>query len=60
VGFERAGCKFILQEFNNREFAENFMISVKIDNADECWKFVTEKQLTEKSGIRVGKPLQQP
>lgn len=60
AGFEKDGCKFILQHFENREFAENFMISVKIDDADEFWRFVTEKQLPEKFGIRLGKPVQQP
>jgi hypothetical protein len=28
VGFDRDGCKFILQKFDNKEFAENFMINV--------------------------------
>ena len=30
IGFERDGCKFILQKFTNKEFAENFMISVTL------------------------------
>ena len=60
IGFERDGCKFILQQYDNKEFAENFMISVKIDNADEFWKFVIENQLPEKFGIKVGQPTQQP
>jgi hypothetical protein len=60
VGFERDGCKFILQQFNNKEFAENFMISVKINNAEEFWKFVTEKKLPERFGIRISAPTQQP
>jgi len=33
IGFEKDGCKFILQKFNNKEFADNFMISVKVNNA---------------------------
>ena len=36
------------------------MINVKIDNAEEFWKFVMEKQLAEKFGIKVGQPTQQP
>ena len=59
VGFERDGCKFILQKFDNREFAENFMISVTIDNAEDFWKEMTEKKLTEKYGVRIGEPTQQ-
>jgi hypothetical protein len=60
IGFEKDGCKFILQKYNNKEFAENFMISVKIDDAEAFWKEVTEKQLPQKFGIRIGKPSQMP
>ena len=60
IGFERDGCRFILQKFDNKAFAENFMISVRINNAEEFWKEVSSKQLTEKFGIRLGKPTQEP
>lgn len=60
VGFQRDDCKFILQHYTNKEFAENFMVSVKIDNAEEFWKELNEKQLKEKFGIRTKEPTQQP
>ncbi len=60
IGFEKDGCKFILQKYNNKEFAENFMISVKVNNAEEFWKEVNEKKLPEKFGIKIGKPSQMP
>ncbi|CAN5721452.1 hypothetical protein BH10BAC2_BH10BAC2_17880 [soil metagenome] len=60
IGFEIDGCKFILQKYNNKDFAENFMISVGITNADEFWKEVSEKQLPQKFGIRLGEPTQMP
>jgi len=60
VGFQRDACKFILQNYNNKDFAENFMVNVKITSADEFWKEVNEKQLVQKFGIRLGKPTQQP
>ncbi|HTQ29099.1 MAG TPA: hypothetical protein VMI35_13265 [Puia sp.] len=60
VGFERDGCRFILQHFDDTAFARNFMISVGVDNADEFWKEVTEKKLPEKFGIRISPPAQQP
>jgi hypothetical protein len=60
VGFERDGCKFILQNYNNEEFAHNLMINIKVSNAQEFWTFVTEKKLVERFGIRVSKPKQQP
>lgn len=60
VGFERDGCKFILQNYNNKAFAENLMISVAVSNADEFWKEVTDKNLSQKFGIRLSNPSQQP
>jgi hypothetical protein len=60
VGFQKDGYKFILQKFHNKEFAENFMVSVKIDDAEQFWKEVSEKKLPEKFGIRINKPTQMP
>ena len=60
VGFQRDDCKFILQNFTNKDFAENFMISVHIENADDFWKEVTEKKLAEKFGVRLAEPKDQP
>ena len=60
IGFEKDGCKFILQQYDNEEFAQNLMVNVKVSNAEEFWKFVTEKKLPERFGIRIGKPTQQP
>ena len=59
VGFENNGCKFILQEFDNLEFAQNFMLNVKISNAAAFWQEVTDKKLVEKFGIRMSKPIKQ-
>ena len=60
VGFENNGCRFILQHFDNKDFAENFMLSVKVEDAVQFWKEVNEKQLPEKFGIRISKLTQQP
>ena len=60
IGFEKDGCKFILQHYTNKEFAENFMISVKVDNAKEFYQFVVDKNLPEKFGIKISAPMQQP
>lgn len=60
VGFAKDGSRFILQRYDNKEFAENLMINVKVSNAEEFWKFVTEKKLPEKFGIRITEPKQQP
>jgi len=60
IGFERDGCRFILQKYDNKEFAENFMITVNVSNAEEFRKMVLDKQLPEKFGIRIGEVSQQP
>ena len=60
VGFEKDGCKFILQKYDKKDFAENFMLSVGIPNAQEFWDEVNEKKLPQKFGIRLAKPIQQP
>lgn len=60
VGFERDGCKFILQNYHNVEFAQNLMMNVKVNNAEEFWRFATEKKLPERFGIKITPPRQQP
>ncbi|MCW3115774.1 MAG: hypothetical protein JWR18_4170 [Segetibacter sp.] len=60
IGFELDGCKFILQKYDNREFAENLMMSVKVDDVDEFRMSVIEKQLPEKYGIRISQAKVQP
>ena len=54
AGLEKDGCKFILQNYTNKNFAENFMLTVGVSNADEVRQEVIEKQLPEKFGIRIG------
>lgn len=60
VGFESNGCKFILQRYNNSEFAQNLMFSVKVSDVAAFRNSVLEKQLPEKYGIRISQIMQQP
>jgi len=60
AGFGTAGCSFMLQEFDRKEFAEQFMLTVATPSADEFWKEVNHKKLPEKFGIRVSKPALLP
>ena len=60
IGFKKDKCQFILQKYNNREFAENLMISVAIDNAEEFYNELKQKQLDEKFNIKFNEPVQQP
>jgi len=60
VGFENNGCGFILQKFVNKEFAENFMVTVGIANAEEFRSEILKKKLPEKYGIRIGNVSKMP
>jgi hypothetical protein len=60
IGFVKDDCRFILQKFDNKEFAENLMINVAIENADDFYKELKEKNLEQKYGIKLTSPLNQP
>jgi len=60
VGFHKDGCRFILQKMDLPAFAEQFMITVGVPDADAFWQEVTDKQLPEKFGIRISRPADQP
>lgn len=60
AGFDKDGCKFILQRYDVAEFAQNFMLTVGVDNAEVFRQSVIEKKLPEKYGIRISEVCQQP
>jgi len=60
VGFEKDGCKFILQKYDQDEFAKNFMLSIKVTNIEEFRLSIIEKKLPEKFGISISEIRQQP
>jgi hypothetical protein len=60
VGFEKDGGRFILQKYDNRSFAENFMLSVRISDVKSFREEVLARKLPEKFGIRIGPVTQQP
>jgi hypothetical protein len=60
IGFQKDECRFILQKFDNSEFAQNFMLSVKVSNVEEFRNDVLAKNLPEKYDIRIGQITQQP
>lgn len=60
IGFQKDECRFVLQKFDNKAFAENFMISVKVSDIQQFLDDVNEKQLVQRFGIRLGKLIQQP
>jgi len=60
IGFGSGQCNFILQNYYVAGFAENFMLSVNVSNAQEFYDGVIEKGLVQKYGIRISPPAQQP
>jgi len=60
AGFQCDECRFILQEYNVQEFAQNFMLSVKVSDIDEFRKGVLDKGLPEKYGIQISEITKQP
>lgn len=60
AGFEKDGCNFILQDYHVAGFAENLMLSVRIDDSEAFYKMVIEKKLPETFGIRIMQPQIQP
>jgi hypothetical protein len=60
VGFSREECKFILQKYDNEDFATNLMITVKVDDIVSFRNEVLEKKLPEKYAVRISAVSQQP
>jgi hypothetical protein len=60
AGFANGPCKFILQDYDQPGFPENFMLTVNVSNVQEFYEEVLSKQLTEKFGIKIAAPKRQP
>ena len=60
IGFQQDGCKFILQNFNDKHFAENLMMKMTVSNLDEFWEELKKKDLTGKFNIRLKEPTNFP
>ncbi len=60
VGFKKDNCEFILQNFNDKHFAENLMMRIIVDDLDEFWKEISAKGLEKKFKVKLNAPKQQP
>jgi hypothetical protein len=60
VGFQKDSCRFILQKYDQKDFADNFMLSVKVTDIVAFRNDVIEKKLPEQFGIRITKIMQMP
>jgi hypothetical protein len=53
LGFEGNGSKFILQKFDNKSFAENYMLSVRVDDIVEFQSLLLAKDMVKRYGISI-------
>ena len=61
VGMAWGGAKFILQNYNDKHFAENLMMKLEVPDLDAWWALVEPKQLAEKfPGFRIKPPTVVP
>jgi hypothetical protein len=51
LGFEKDECRFILQNLDNKEFAGNFMITVRVSDVNEFYRMVLKKGFLKNSAF---------
>jgi hypothetical protein len=57
----RAGhCSFLLTKFYQKEYAENFMMHLLVEDVDAWWGHVISSRLTERYGVRANEPEDRP
>ena len=42
AGFRNGDAQFILQKFDDKTFASNFMVRLKVENLDAWWQAVSQ------------------
>jgi len=61
AGFRNGNAQFILQNFNDQKFAENFMVRINVANLDAWWTAVSGLELPMKyPGLRINPPANFP
>ena len=60
IGFQRNTCKFILQDYDDKHFAENLMIRMTVNNLDAFWAEISQKELTKQFDIKLKEPTNFP
>jgi hypothetical protein len=61
AGFRSGDAQFILQRFDVKEFAENFMVRLNVTDLDAWFESVSEMKLEKKyPGVRVGAVTDNP
>jgi len=61
AGFRNGNAQFILQRFDDRTFASNFMVKILVPDLDAWWLEVSNKQLEKTySGFQIKPPTDFP
>jgi hypothetical protein len=60
AGLTKDGCSFILQRYDNREFAQNLMITVNLTDVASFEREIISKDLPGKFDVKIGSLTQQP
>lgn len=58
--FHRDNCSFLLQDFYNREAAENLMMHLLVEDVSAWHKTLKEKDLEGKFQVRLTEPEERP
>ena len=60
IGFQRDNSAFILQNYDDKDFAENLMMRLTVNDLDAFWREVSALNLTQKFGIKLKEPTDFP
>ena len=60
IGFQNNDCRFILQQFDDRQFAGNLMVRVEVPDLEAFWEEADALDLPKKYGIRITRPTDFP
>lgn len=58
--FHAGSCAFLLQSFYVKEFAENLMMHLLVESADDWRASLVEKGIDQRFGVRIGPLEDQP
>ena len=58
--FACGNSSFLLQNYCAEGFAENFVMHLLVENADDWWTRLTDTRIAEKYHVRMGKPDDRP
>jgi uncharacterized glyoxalase superfamily protein PhnB len=58
--FAHGNSSFLLQNFYNKDHADNFMMQLLVEDVDAWWRQVQAQDFIAKYGVRVEPPAERP